>query len=292
MISNTARGFARCTRTALLVGVAMFGLSAPLRAQTGEHKAIMERIEHLRDTPDAERGEVTRKLAIQIRSIEDIGARLSLAAGLASLATEGDFGQKTLQEVATTLAQALDANPPRTPNGKPAMEYVTLAQLARYENVTVTLKHPQYSFALAELKSQDRARAAADFTLNDLSGAAWNLKSLKGKVVVVNFWATWCPPCRKEIPDLEALYQKFKDRDLVVLGISDEKRDVVFDYVSKHPMTYPILLDPGRKTNTAFFVAGIPRTFIFDRTGKIAAQAIDMRTERQFLALLEKAGLK
>ena len=111
-------------------------------------------------------------------------------------------------------------------------------------------------------------------------------------MVLVNFWATWCPPCRKELPDLEALYARFKGRGLVVLGISDEDVAKVQPFVAQNKMTYPILLDPGRKVNALFAVQGIPRTFIYDRSGKLAAQAIDMRTQRQFLELLGRAGMR
>jgi peroxiredoxin len=144
---------------------------------------------------------------------------------------------------------------------------------------------------MARLEADDRHRSEGDFTLMDLQGKSWTLKALRGKVVLVNFWATWCPPCRKEIPDIETLYNRFKDRGFVVLGISDEKEATVQQYVGQHEMTYPVLLDPGRKVNTQFAVEGIPRSLIYDRSGKLAAEAIDMRTQKQLLALLARAGL-
>jgi peroxiredoxin len=110
-------------------------------------------------------------------------------------------------------------------------------------------------------------------------------------VVLVNFWATWCPPCRKEMPDMEALYQRFKDQGLVILGISDEDASKVSAYIAAHKVEYPILLDAGRTVNTLFQIEGIPKSFIYDRNGKLAAEAIDMRTEAQFLDLLRQAGI-
>jgi thiol-disulfide isomerase/thioredoxin len=110
--------------------------------------------------------------------------------------------------------------------------------------------------------------------------------------VVLNFWATWCPPCRKEMPDLEALYQQFKDQGLVILAISDEDMGKVKPFVAQEKVTYPILLDPGRKVNELFQINGIPKTFVYDRNGKLAAQSIDMRTRRQFLEMLAQAGLQ
>ncbi len=235
---------------------------------------------------------VTRQLALDIRQLPDPTVRLNLADGLANLATEGDFGRDTLQEVTTTLAEALRAKPLDSTPEKPARPYITLAQLVRYEHMKVSLDSPQLTAALAKLETDDRRREAADFTLKDVSGTPWTLKALRGKVVLVNFWATWCPPCRKEIPDLEILYNRFKDQGFIVLGISDEDSSKVAPFVTKQGMTYPVLLDPGRKVNTLFGVEGIPRTLIYDRDGKLAAEAIDMRTQQQFLNLLTHAGLK
>ncbi len=155
-----------------------------------------------------------------------------------------------------------------------------------------TLDDAQLREAMKKLAEDDKTRDKADFTLNDLQGKPWTLKSLKGKVVLVNFWATWCPPCRKEIPDLDLLYNRLKDKGFVVLGITDEKAEVVNSFVTGHSMSYPVLLDPGRSVNKQFAVQGIPRTVIYNRSGKLAAEAIDMRTQKQLIALLAKAGLE
>ena len=77
---------------------------------------------------------------------------------------------------------------------------------------------PQFAQAMSRLEWDDAARQKADFTLTDLSGKTWHLQDLRGKVVLVNFWATWCPPCSKEMPDLQALYDKYKESGLVVPG--------------------------------------------------------------------------
>ena len=144
---------------------------------------------------------------------------------------------------------------------------------------------------MAKLDADDQRRERADFTLTDLKGKPWTLQALHGKVVLVNFWATWCPPCRKEMPDLEALYRKFKGQGLVILAISDEDQNRVRPFLAHHQVTYPILLDPGRKVNELFQVEGIPRSFLYNRDGKFVAESIDMRTRRQFLELLAQVGL-
>ena len=268
-------------------------LQARQRIQwSGQEKPIADQIGTLRSLPDDVRAGVTKNLALQIRQLPATPNKLRLADGLASLSTEGDFGRDMLQEVATTLAAALREQPISGQPGKPPQPYVELAELVRYEHVQASLDDPQYAAAVAKIEEDNRRRDQADFTLTDLSGKSWTLKQLNGKVVVLNFWATWCPPCRKEMPDLESLFKQFKDQGLVILAISDEDIGKVKPFVAQEKVTYPILLDPGRKVNELFQISGIPKTFVYDRDGKLAAQSIDMRTRRQFLEMLAQAGLR
>ncbi|MBV9241073.1 MAG: TlpA family protein disulfide reductase [Acidobacteria bacterium] len=174
---------------------------------------------------------------------------------------------------------------------EPAFPYTELATLVRYEGVEASVDDPQFKASLAKLEADDAARAKADFTLTDLQGKTWTLRELKGKVVLVNFWATWCSPCRKEMPDLDALYKRFKDQGLVILAIDDEEIAKVSPFLKQNPVAYTVLLDPGRKVNDLYRIDGIPKSFIYDREGKLVAESIDMRTQKQFLALLAKAGL-
>src|SRR5450432_815254 len=239
-------------------------------------KAISEQLHRLRSLPDDARAGVTKRLALAIRQLppgskegskegSEEGSKLGLASQLAGLATEGDFGRDTLQEVTTTLELALGEAPLRAGRGKPDEAYVELASLARYEGMKVGLSDPRYAAALAKLESDDQARREADFTLTDLEGKKWTLKGLRGSVVLVNFWATWCPPCRKEIPDLDALYKRFKDQGLVILAISDEEAGKVNPFVAQQKCSYPVLLDAGGNVNKLFRVEGIPKTFVYDR---------------------------
>jgi peroxiredoxin len=246
----------------------------------------------LRDLPDDVRARTTKPLALEIRRLPVSANKVKLANTLANLSTEGDFGHDTLEEVATTLADALREQPVPEENGRPAAPYVELASLVRYEHVHASLDDPQFAAATAKLEADDERRETLDFTLTDLHGQRWTLSELRGKVVLVNFWATWCPPCRKEMPDLEALYQRFEGRGFVILAISDEEMSKVEPFIAERKVTYPILLDPGRRVNTLFDVEGIPKSFVYDRRGKLVAQSIDMRTQRQFLAMLAEAGLR
>jgi peroxiredoxin len=212
---------------------------------------------------------------------------------LANLATEGDpGGESTLQDVATTLADALaEVNPPGS-GDRLSPAYVELAKLVRYEHVQATSDSPQFAAAMAKLEADDNRLQRADFTLEDLNGKSWTLNELRGKVVLLNFWATWCPPCRKEMPDLQALHDRFADEGLVILGVSDEKAETVRKFLAEQKYTYPMLLDPGRTVSKQFEVDGIPKTFVFDRDGNLAAQSMDMRTAGEFLEMLGRAGLQ
>ena len=271
----------------LLVGVA---LAQQTPNWTEQEKPIQAQIIGLRGLPDDVRAQTTKDLALQIRALPATPGKLALADKLASRATEGDFGHDTLQEVATTLADALQQQQPQEKLSPDP--YDELAQLVRYEHVQVTLNDARFDEAMASLEAADKRRQDVNFTLTDLHGKTWTLKELRGEVVLVNFWATWCPPCQKEMPDLEALYKEFRHQRFVILAISDEEADKVRPFIAERKITYPVLLDPGHKVGSLFQVEGIPKSFVYDREGKLVAQSIDMRTQKQFREMLAQAGLK
>ncbi len=252
-----------------------------------QQKPITEQIAKLRSLPDDVRATTTRDLALRIRALPASPNKLRLAMGLVSRATEGDFGRDTLQAVTTTLEDAVKEQHPEEQE-----PYLELASLARYEHMSVSLDSAQFSAAMKKLQDEDDQRDALDFTLTDLSGKSWRLKQLKGKVVLVNFWATWCQPCRKEVPDLETLYKQFQPQGLLILGISDDDPEKVRAFVQEQGVRYPVLLDPDSKVNELLHINGIPKTFVYDREGKVVAQSIDMRTRGQFLEMLGRAGIK
>jgi peroxiredoxin len=297
LLANPALKVIFGTSLLVLMGGLCLSSAPPAAAQqpkvvwTEQEKPIVDQLHGLRKLPDDTRAQVTKALALQIRQLPSSPNKLSLANGLAELSTEGDFGQETLQEVATTLADALRQQPQPDQDGQPAEPYLELASLVRYEHVQADLDAPQFKTAMAKLEAADALRQKATFTLTDLQGKTWSLSDLRGKVVLVNFWATWCPPCRKEMPDLETLYRRFAAQGFVVLAISDEDAGKVTPFIAQRGITYPVLLDPGRKVNELFQVDGIPKSFVYDREGKLVAQSIDMRTQGQFLQMLEQAGL-
>ena len=282
--------FCACTLVSPLLS---FGTDDKPVTYSDQEKPIVEQLRGLRKLPDDVRAHTTKELALRIRQLPVTSNKLRLAGGLADLSTEGDFGHDTLQEVANTLAAALHEQPPLLgKKGEPDSLYLELASLVRYEHVQVAVNAPRFAVAMAKLEADDAKRQQADFALTDLQGKTWNLKDLRSKVVLLNFWATWCPPCRKEMPDLEALYLRFKDQGFVVLAISDEDAAKVSPFLTERNITYPVLLDPGRKVNEEFQIEGIPKSFVYDRGGKLVAQSIDMRTQRQFLEMLAQAGLQ
>jgi peroxiredoxin len=277
---------------AMLIGV--HSLNAQQKIEwTPQQENIIKQIRGLRQLPDNTRGRVTKQLAMEIRQMPASENKVRLATGLATLSTEGDpGGRETVQAVATTLAEALGEHPLAANGGQPAMPYAVLAEMVHFEHLNVSLDSPEFATELAEIKQQDQQRQRADFTLTDFDGHDWTLKNLRGKVVLVNFWATWCPPCRKEIPDLKALYKRFKAQGLVVLGVSDDDATKVKAFARQEKIDYPVLLDLGRKVNKLYSVASIPMSFVYDRNGNLVAESMDMRTRRQFLAMLAEAGLR
>lgn len=281
-----------CSVALIVSAPALLSAQVPKTVWTDQEKPIANQIGQLRGLPDDMRAPATKQLALRIRQLPAAPNKVTLANALAMLSTEGDFGHDTLQEVATTLASALHEQPVAPSRGQPAPPYIELAQLAHFEHVEASLDDSQFQAAMSKIEADDARRQQADFTLTDLNGKTWTLKDLRGKVVLVNFWATWCPPCRKEMPDLEALYNRFKDEGFVVLGISDEDSGKVVPFISGRKITYPVLLDPGRKVNDLFQIAGIPKSFVYDRGGKLAVESIDMRTQKQFLEMLARAGLQ
>ena len=257
-----------------------------------QEKKVIQTIQKLRSLADSERGDVQKDLAKEIRQLPAGMNKVRLALALASRSTEGDFGHYSLQEVTTTLALAMKEQPLPKEKGKPAYPYMELANLSRYEHMQVDLADPEYLAALQEVMQQEQRRSQVDFVVKDLEGHEWSRVDLRGKVVLLNFWATWCPPCVKEMPDLEALYKKYEKKGLVVLSLSDENEATVRHYLEQRSYDYPIATDPTGRWNKAFEVDGIPKTFVYDREGKLVTQSIDMRTRGQFEAMLAEAGLK
>jgi thiol-disulfide isomerase/thioredoxin len=122
--------------------------------------------------------------------------------------------------------------------------------------------------------------AAPDFILKDMDSESYALHDFRGKVVLINFWATWCPPCRKEMPALEALYKKLGDESFAVLAVNQwEDPDHVFAYTGELNVfpTFPILFDPESTISEEYGVKGLPTSFLIDKKGRLAYRAVGGR---------------
>ena len=117
---------------------------------------------------------------------------------------------------------------------------------------------------------------ATDFELATLGGNSVKLSDYRGKVVFLNIWATWCPPCREEMPSMEALYQRLKGRrfEMLAVSIDGKGEEVVGPFVAKHGLTFPVLLDPDNKTYKLYGLTGIPETFFIDGNGVITFKIV------------------
>lgn len=112
---------------------------------------------------------------------------------------------------------------------------------------------------------------AVSFSLADLNGKQFSMDKLRGKIVVIDFWASWCGPCRETMPHVEKLHKEFKDKGVVVIGINDEEIADAKRYVQKYGYTFPTLIDAEGSVSKQYGIQAIPQTFVIDRDGKIAA---------------------
>lgn len=119
---------------------------------------------------------------------------------------------------------------------------------------------------------------AADFTLNDIDDNIHRLSDYRGKVVIVNFWATWCPPCRFELPSMENLWQAVQNKDVVMLAINiGEDADTIFTFTTDYPVTFPLLMDLDSSVLQQYPVLGVPTSFVIDPKGRIIYRAVGTR---------------
>jgi peroxiredoxin len=135
-------------------------------------------------------------------------------------------------------------------------------------------------------------RPAPDFTLADLDGNQVSLSDFRGETVFINFWATWCPPCREEMPAIEALYQQYKDKDVVVLGVDIlETEGEVRQFVEEGDYSWTFVLDTTGEVTASYQVAAIPTSFFIDKEGIIRTIQIGAMTkgamEARLLAAME-----
>jgi peroxiredoxin len=130
---------------------------------------------------------------------------------------------------------------------------------------------------------------AENFSLRSADGKSHELRKYKGKVVIVNFWATWCGPCRKEIPDFIEAYKKYKNKGLVIIGISVDKDgwSAVTPFIEESKINYPVVLANAQVVENYGGVEAIPTTFIVDKKGYIADQQIGVMSLKELETKLQ-----
>jgi len=119
---------------------------------------------------------------------------------------------------------------------------------------------------------------ALDFHLKGTDGKVYTLSQYRGKVVIINFWATWCPPCRYEMPSMERAWKKIRNKGVVMLAINvGEDEDKIFDFTGTYPVSFPILMDIKGTVIAKYPVIGLPTTYIVSPNGMVTHRAVGSR---------------
>ncbi|MGH7326134.1 MAG: TlpA disulfide reductase family protein, partial [Candidatus Rokuibacteriota bacterium] len=130
-----------------------------------------------------------------------------------------------------------------------------------------------------ELIRPPRSKVAEDFTASLLGGTRFRLVEQRGAVVLINFWATWCPPCREEMPSMERLWRRHRDRGFLLVAVSlDSDPALVGPFMAEHKLTFPVAIDSRLEIANLYGVRALPTSFVLDRAGTIVALAQGPRT--------------
>lgn len=174
----------------------------------------------------------------------------------------------------STFGQAPNANLFRLPE-RPMKEVKELAQ-----------------WDAPRIRKQLAGKPAPDFSFVDLAGRPLSLASLQGKIILLDFWTTWCPPCRADAPSLDKLHKKYGDRDLAIIGISvNEERATVEKFLKGHPHDFPVVLSSENELPRPYDIGVFPTYLVIDREGKLYAAVQGDQGFGELRRLLKKAGL-
>ncbi len=156
--------------------------------------------------------------------------------------------------------------------------------------VTVALSPLPSAHGGAESATKKSSKNAPAWELKDVDGKAVKSGDFKGKLVVLDFWATWCPPCREEIPGFVELYKKYNKDGLVIVGISLDEQgpSVVKPFMQKYQINYPIVMGDSKTTELFGKIESIPTTFIIDREGRITSKHVGLVAKAKFESEIKK----
>jgi peroxiredoxin len=195
---------------------------------------------------------------------------MAVAASLAYVASRPGREQATSVHAGPARLEATPDSSPAPP--RPASASAVTPRSGRQISVDAAMRE-------LDLIKPSRPRAVQDFTLPLLGGTSFRLGGHRGRVLLVNFWATWCPPCLEEMPSLERLWRQHKDSGFVLLAVSlDGDPAPVGPFVAEHRLTFPVALDSKFEVANLYGVRALPATFIVDRSGNLAALALGPRT--------------
>lgn len=145
-------------------------------------------------------------------------------------------------------------------------------------------------FLMISLVSFSNSAKAPDFNLKDQYGVTHSLENYKGKVIFLNFWATWCPPCKKEMPDVESIYKEYGEnkKDVIILGINSEKENEVKKFLKDKGYTFPTLIDENSEVMRKYFIQAFPTSFVIDKEGNVYGYVMGGLTKEQIKQVIEE----
>lgn len=145
-------------------------------------------------------------------------------------------------------------------------------------------------FLMISLVSFSNSAKAPDFNLKDQYRVVHSLENYKGKVIFLNFWATWCPPCKKEMPDVESIYKEYGEnkKDVIILGINSEKENEVKKFLKDKGYTFLTLIDENSEVMRKYFIQAFPTSFVIDKEGNVYGYVMGGLTKEQIKQVIEE----